>query len=79
MNAPILEQIKSFPTSKLADMLSNIELYLNNPAYAAKAQAHLKRAAGGDNVRARADEATRQIAEAVRAEIARRAKGGARG
>jgi hypothetical protein len=78
MTASILDQLKTLPTSKLAAMLENIELYLKNPEYAAKAQTHLKRKTGGDNIRERADEATRQLREAIKAEIGRRAKGGAR-
>lgn len=77
--AQIAAEVRAMPTSKLALMVSNFELYRSNAAYAEAGRKHLAKHTGEPERTAERMAAGMARLEAiVKTELNRRAKGGGR-
>lgn len=78
-DAATLEQVRNMPTSKLAQVLQNMELYRRNAAYAAAGRTHLAKRSGNASATAsRMAAGMATLEQAIKEELNKRAKGGGR-
>lgn len=77
--AQIAAEVRAMPTSKLAQMVGNFDLYRKDAAYAAAGRKHLARKTRQpENTAERMADGMAKLEAIVKAELNRRAKGGAR-